>query len=239
MVRNSLVRRIAISSILSSLVAIIAITFVFYQISVSLIRQEILREQLPAKVELIVKNIHSEIDPFIQLSRSMALSRHTINWMKSNHDPAFWDDYREEVNSIKKEFSLYSTFLATFTKGIYIYNGEDLGPLQFNGRDAWLNETIESSDTYVVNTDIDDVTGDLALYINYKVFDDNRKVIGITGAGANISDLITMIGNQKFGDTGHFICAADDGTVQLHANPKLMGTSINQNRLILRGHCWC
>lgn len=222
MVRNSLVRRIAISSILSSLVAIIAITFVFYQISVSLIRQEILREQLPAKVELIAKNIHSEIDPFIQLSRSMALSRHTINWMKSNHDPAFWDDYREEVNSIKKEFSLYSTFLATFTKGIYIYNGEDLGPLQFNGRDAWLNETIESSDTYVVNTDIDDVTGDLALYINYKVFDDNRKVIGITGAGANISDLITMIGNQKFGDTGHFICAADDGTVQLHANPKLI-----------------
>lgn len=101
MVRNSLVRRIAISSILSSLVAIIAITFVFYQISVSLIRQEILREQLPAKVELIAKNIHSEIDPFIQLSRSMALSRHTINWMKSNHDPAFWDDYREEVNSIK------------------------------------------------------------------------------------------------------------------------------------------
>lgn len=220
MVRNSLVRRIAISSILSSLVAIIAITFVFYQISVSLIRQEILREQLPAKVELIAKNIHSEIDPFIQLSRSMALSRHTINWMKSNHDPAFWDDYREEVNSIKKDFSLYSTFLATFTKGIYIYNGDDLGPLQFNGRDAWLNETIESSDTYVVNTDIDDVTGDLALYINYKVFDDNRKLIGITGAGANISDLITMIGNQKFGDTGHFICAADDGTVQLHANPK-------------------
>lgn len=86
MVRNSLVRRIAFSSVLSSLLAIIAITAVFYQISVSLIRQEILREKLPAQVRLVGANIHAEIDPYIQLSRSMARSRYVINWMQNGHD---------------------------------------------------------------------------------------------------------------------------------------------------------
>ena len=220
MVRNSLVRRIAFSSVLSSLLAIIAITAVFYQISVSLIRQEILREKLPAQVRLVGANIHAEIDPYIQLSRSMARSRYVINWMQNGHDEAGWKLYQDDVDTLKKEYGLYSTFLATFTKNIYIYNGRSEGPLQFQGRDAWLNETLQSPERYVVNTDVDDVTNELALYINYKVFDDNGKVIGVAGASANINDLISMISRMNLGGGGSTLCIADDGVVQLHSNAK-------------------
>ena len=215
-VKESIVKRIFLISLASSLVALLIVCSVFYRISSSLIEKEIMSKQLPAQVQVVATNVRSQLDPYIVLSRMIANSQYTKNWMLSGHSDEGWKAYKEDCLSLIKDFNLYSTFLADFVINTYIYKGDSQGPIDFNGRESWLKETIDSSEVFVVNTDFDDVSKELALYINYKMFDNNGQLIGIAGAGANINALMSMIKEQRLGESGSFFCIADDGVIQLH-----------------------
>lgn len=215
-VRESIVKRIFLISLASSFVALLLVCSVFYSISSSLIEREIMSKQLPAQVQVVATNVRSQLDPYIVLSRMIAGSNYTKNWMLNGHSEEGWKAHKEESLTLIKDFNLYSTFLADFIINTYIYKGDSQGPLDFEGRESWLQETIDSPEVFVVNTDFDDVSKELALYINYKMFDSTGKLIGISGAGANINTLMSMIQEQHLGQTGSFLCMSDDGVIQLH-----------------------
>ena len=227
-IEHSLVKRIGLISVAAAVVAFISITAVFYRISAALIEGEIISKQLPAETNIIASNIRANIDPYIALSRSMAQSVYTIDWMQKGEPESGKALFKESSLAIKENNNLFSTFLASFISNVYFFNGDNAGALDINGKDSWMQGIVNSTRDYEVNMDKDRNTGDLALYINYKVKDTKGKVIGITGASAQINSMKDMIKAQKLGKSGYFFCINDSGLIQLHTNQDyILKTNVN------------
>ena len=216
--KQSLVLRIAITIISCVLISLLIITAVFYKTSSEIVESEIIEQQLPAETQLIANNVASAVGPYISRSAAMSQNVYTLDWMKRNEPQAEFPLFAIDHLAIVKEYDLFSIFLASFVSQTYYYKGENHGTLDMNGRDSWLKFTLNSPDTYDVNMDFDRITGNLAMFINYKMYDESGKLIGITGAAAKLNPLLEMLKKQKLGESGYFFCTNDDGLIQLHQN---------------------
>ncbi|MGN0916440.1 MAG: methyl-accepting chemotaxis protein [Succinivibrio sp.] len=215
---NSLVIRLSVILIAAAMLIMISVTAVFYRSSSALVTDEIINKQLPAETALIANNVRSYIEPYINQSKVMATSTYTLDWMRNNEDEDGYPLFKKDRLRIIDELDLFSTFLASFVSNIYYYKGESKGALDINGRDSWLQYTLKCPDVYDVNMDFDRVTGNLALFINYKMFDENGKLIGITGTASKLNNLLEMLKAQKLGKTGYFFSINTQGLIQLHNN---------------------
>ena len=218
--KSSIVKRITIINILAAFVALFAIATVFLNITINSIERDTINSNLPLKAQLVAKNVVTEIEPYITLSKTMAQNQYVVSWMNDGEDDKGLPAFAKEVNNMQKEHNLFSTFLASFVSNTYIFNGQRRGALDLEGGDAWIKRVIASDKDYIVDMDFDRNTKDLALFVDYKMYDDKGNLIGITGASAKINTLKNMINAQTLGDNGQFFCINHDGIIQLHSDEK-------------------
>lgn len=218
--KSSIVKRITIINILAAFVALFAIATVFLNITINSIERDTINSNLPLKTQLVAKNVVTEIEPYITLSKTMAQNQYVVSWMNDGEDDKGLPAFAKEVNNMQKEHNLFSTFLASFVSNTYIFNGQRRGALDLEGGDAWIKRVIASDKDYIVDMDFDRNTKDLALFVDYKMYDDEGNLIGITGASAKINTLKNMINAQTLGDNGQFFCINKDGIIQLHSDEK-------------------
>ncbi len=218
--KSSIVKRITIINILAAFVALFAIATVFLNITINSIERDTINSNLPLKTQLVAKNVVTEIEPYITLSKTMAQNQYVVSWMNDGEDDKGLPAFAKEVNNMQKEHNLFSTFLASFVSNTYIFNGQRRGALDLEGGDAWIKRVIASDKDYIVDMDFDRNTKDLALFVDYKMYDDEGNLIGITGASAKINTLKNMINAQTLGDNGQFFCINHDGIIQLHSDEK-------------------
>ena len=218
--KSSIVKRITIINILAAFVALFAIATVFLNITINSIERDTINSNLPLKTQLVARNVVTEIEPYITLSKTMAQNQYVVSWMNDGEDDKGLPAFAKEVNNMQKEHNLFSTFLASFVSNTYIFNGQRRGALDLEGGDAWIKRVIASDKDYIVDMDFDRNTKDLALFVDYKMYDDEGNLIGITGASAKINTLKNMINAQTLGDNGQFFCINQDGIIQLHSDEK-------------------
>ena len=199
-------------------VSLLVISALFYKNSSSIIEEEIVEKQLPARTNLVANNVSSFIDPYINQSKFMAGSIYTIDWMEKGEPKDGLALFKRDHQKIIKDYDLFSTFLASFVSNQYYFKGDSTGALDMEGKDSWMKAVMATPDDYVVMMDYDRTTGNLAMFIDTKVYDSSGKVIGITGTATKLNDLLSMLKDQKFGETGYFYCIDDDGLIQLHHN---------------------
>ena len=213
----SLVFKLSLSIVCATIVALSLITALFYKNSAYIIENEIIHQQLPARTAVVAKNVSNFMTPFIVQSKMMARSSYTLKFIRMGETDALLADYKD--NQVKQiaDFDLFSTFLVSLNSRYYYASGIRKDPVDINGKDAWMKAIIESPEEYNINMDFDRNTGDLAMFVNYKVTERN-KVIGITGTAAKLNNMLTMIKGQRFGETGEFFCINKDGLIQLHTN---------------------
>lgn len=174
--RQSLVVRLAIIIVVSVLISLLAVITVFYKNSSSIIEKEIVNKQLPSETFLIANNVRSYIEPYINESKVMATSAYTMQWIKNGENKEGYSIFKQDRKNIIKEYDLFSTFLASFVSQTYYFKGDSCGRLDIEGRDSWLKYTLDCKDVYDVNMDFDRVSGELALFINYKMIDEKRRL---------------------------------------------------------------
>ena len=218
--KSSIVKRITIINITAAFVALFAIATVFLNIAINLIERDTINSNLPLKTQLVAKNVVSEIEPYITLSKTMAQNQYVVSWMSAGEDDKGLPAFAKEVTNMQQEHNLFSTFLASFVSNTYIFNGQRRGALDLEGGDAWIKRVIASDKDYIVDMDFDRNTKDLALFVDYKMYDDKGNLIGITGASAKINTLKNMINAQTLGDNGQFFCINKEGIIQLHSDEK-------------------
>lgn len=202
----------------------------FYKSAATIIEDEIIHIQLPARTMVVAKNISSYIEPFIVRSSSMARSSYTIEWMKKGEEQNGLEDYRHEQEKILEDNpELFTTFFASFMSNYYYDKGNLQSKINDDDKNTWMKGALESTKEYAINMDFDRTTGGLALFVNYKMYDEKDNVIGLTGSATKIDPVLDMLNSQKFGKTGRFICIAEDGLIQLHYNKDhILKTNINQ-----------
>ena len=214
--KESMVNRMFAISIVPSMIVILLITAIFYCKSANLVESEIMLKQLPAQLGSVTQTIKGEVQPYITQSKMMAISVYPRKWMADGLKDEGLATYQKSVNRQIKDLNLSSIFFADLVNNQIVINGQKMGPIQKDTRDIWVTSTINNKKDYLLMSDYQSISNVLAVYINYKMYDDNNKLIAIAGAAADVQSLKTMIQEQHLGTTGVYICIDDNGTIQLH-----------------------
>ncbi len=81
---------------------------------------------------------------------------------------------------------------------------------------------IDSGAERLINIDIDGSTGELALFIDYRVEKDGQ-LVGIAGMGLRMTELSELIHNFSFGERGRVLLVRNDGLIQVHPQAEFSG----------------
>ncbi|RJT90470.1 methyl-accepting chemotaxis protein, partial [Arthrobacter frigidicola] len=73
-----------------------------------------------------------------------------------------------------------------------------------------------------INIDIDGATGELALFIDYRV-EKAGKLVGVAGMGLRMTELSKLIHDFSFGEHGKVFLVRNDGLIQVHPDAALSG----------------
>lgn len=213
-----LIASIAVVLVLGFLVT----SFSSYFVSRSSLRLEISQNELPLTSDNIYSEIQHDLLRPIFISSLMASDTFLRDWVLGGEaDPRQISKYLQEIRTRYNTFS--SFFVSEKTRNYYHGAGIVKKVAPDESRDAWYFRVRAMANDYEINIDPDLTNQDaMTIFINYKVFDYNRRFIGATGVGLTVSavsDLIEIYQN-KYHRTIYFM----DGNGDI----KIAGSNFDQ-----------
>jgi len=103
------------------------------------------------------------------------------------------------LTEIQKKYNVFTTFLVSDkTKKYYHPRGLIDVVNKDNNADAWYFRFKEQPEPYEINLDYNaNISDSLIMFINYKVMDYKKEMIGVTGVGVKILNIEDMLGSFK------------------------------------------
>ena len=215
---QSLSTKIGVAIVGCILAVVIILTTMFYKVTYNIIDEDVVNKELSLATKVVSHKIENDIMPIIQESKALANDPQTIAWILRGEDEAGLQDLATLHNQVLKRFDVFAVFLATATTNRYYSAGKLDGVLDPDGKDGWFKVILNSPNDFEVNMDFDRVSGNIALFINYKIYDDNGKVIGITGVGGKLENALDMISTNAVSSKDNFFAINKSGLIQLHKN---------------------
>lgn len=196
-------------------------SLISYLISLTSIRNQIETKQLPLTSDNIYSEVQNDILKPIFISSLMASDTFLRDWIISGeNNPEKIEKYLKEI---KNKYGVFSSFLVSDGTLNYYYSDGILKKVKKNEiRDYWYFRVRNIRDDYEINVDPDMANQDnLTIFINYKVYDYNRKYIGATGVGLKVDSVNKIIKDyqKKYKSNIHFI--DESGEVRLSSNLKI------------------
>lgn len=191
---------------------IILFVIMLLSMSVSIIAcgnviQRVTRDNSKMQSETIAQMVDAEIEnEFIKpvtvsqtISQDLTIRSYISGSTKEDAE-AVKDDMRARLISIGNEFGYQMVFVASEnTRAYYTYNGiSKYLDVENDSHDIWYKDFLESGKKYVINVDTDENNNwDLAVFVNYGIFDDDGNVLGACGAGVGMNDLKELISKYE------------------------------------------
>ena len=168
------------------------VSLVNYKTTFSLVHNQIEKQSLPLALDNIYTDIQKQIiEPYL-ITSMMANDTFVKEWLLSDGNPAKIEKY---LLAIKSEYGLLSAILVhDKTKNYYTQNGflETLHP--DNRDNKWYFRFKDSSNDREINIDTNvKIDKSLIMFMNNKILDENKKLIGITSTGVKIASINRML----------------------------------------------
>ncbi len=175
----------------------IGISSINYMITRASVRAEILQNDLPLTMDNIYSELTSEMMRPLLVSSSMATDHFLKDWVSEGERDV--DKVLKYLNGIKEKYDFFTTFFVSAHTGIYYrYNGihKTISPL--DSHDVWYYDFTARNQEYGIDVDTDEAAGNiLTIFINYKVFDSEGKLLGVTGVGLQVDHVSELIAAYK------------------------------------------
>ena len=165
--------------------------------------QRVTRDNSKMQSETIAQMVDAEIEnEFIKpVTVSQTISqdhtiRECIEGNTKEEAEAATDEMTAHLVSIGNEFGYQMVFVAADkTRAYYTYNGiSKYLDVENDSHDIWYKDFLDSGKTYVINVDTDENNNwDLAVFVNYGIFDDKGNTLGACGVGVDMNDLMDLI----------------------------------------------
>ena len=164
------------------------LSIVNYKTTSTLVYNQIEKQSLPLALDNIYTDIQKQIiEPYL-ITSMMANDTFVKEWLKSDGNPAKIQEY---LLAIKNEYGLLSAILVhDKTKNYYTQNGF-LETLHLQNRDnKWYFRFKNSQNDREINIDTNvKIDKALIMFMNNKILDKNKKLIGITSTGVKIASI--------------------------------------------------
>lgn len=211
---------IALSIILVT--AFVATSLINYMVTRDAVRDELLNSSLPLTGKNIYSEIHSAMMRPILVSSSMANDSFLKEWITGGEkDTGEIVKYLAEIHG-KYNF-LTSFFVSSATDKYYYQKGilKKIGPR--DPHDVWFYAFTRSGSEYHLDVDTNEAEqGKLTIFVNFRVEDDNGRLLGVTGVGVNMDKAISMLASAQKQYHRNVYLVDQDGLIMVHPNKKLI-----------------
>jgi diguanylate cyclase (GGDEF)-like protein len=177
-----------IVAIVVSLLVLLSLllSFVNYNTTVKLAQKQIRQYSLTLSLDSIYADIQKQIIKSYIISSNMANNTFIKNWILTGEKNT--QNIVKYLTAIKKRYNLYNTFLVSEkTKKYYTSDGL-LYKLYENKKDGkWYFKFRQSKNIAQLTIDYNKnlKKQSAMLFVDYKIFDDNNKLLGVTGTIRN------------------------------------------------------
>nr|WP_060478341.1 methyl-accepting chemotaxis protein [Pseudomonas monteilii] len=213
-----------IASMGAALLASILVVVIIFTLALNRLTERYLVDTaLPASIEAIRNDIEHMLGKPLVAAADIAGNTLLRDWLAGGEDPAQAPGFIEYLQASRQRNQAFTTmFAATATGHYYSEKGLDRTLSRSNPKDSWFYGYIDSGAERLVNIDIDGATGELALFIDYRVEKDGQ-LVGVAGMGLRMSELSRLIHDFSFGQHGKVFLVRNDGLIQVHPDNALSG----------------
>lgn len=213
-----------IASMGAALLASILVVVIIFTLALNRLTERYLVDTaLPASIEAIRNDIEHMLGKPLVAAADIAGNTLLRDWLAGGENPAQAPGFIEYLEASRQRNQAFTTmFAATATGHYYSEKGLDRTLSRSNPKDSWFYGSIDSGAERLVNIDIDGATGELALFIDYRVEKDGQ-LVGVAGMGLRMSELSRLIHDFSFGQHGKVFLVRNDGLIQVHPDNALSG----------------
>ena len=213
-----------IASMGAALVASILIVVAIYTVAVNRLTERYLVETaLPASIEAMRNDIERMLGRPLTAAADIANNTLLRDWLAAGEDSAQAGQFVEYLEAVRAHNQAFTAlFAATDSNHYYNEKGLNRTLSRSNPADSWFFGFIDSGNPRLLNIDINGSTGDLALFIDYRV-EKAGKLVGIAGLGLRMTELSELIHNFSFGERGRVFLVRGDGLIQVHPQQEFSG----------------
>lgn len=221
--RKSIQWQMIISMGAALLASILVVVIIFTVALNRLTERYLVDTALPASIEAIRNDIERMLGQPMTAAADIAGNTLLRDWLAAGEDPAQAPQFLEYLTAAKQRNHAFTTlFAATETGHYYNENGLDRTLSRSNPKDNWFYGYVDSGAERLINIDIDGATGELALFIDYRV-EKEGKLVGVAGMGLRMTELSSLIHDFSFGEHGKVFLVRNDGLIQVHPDSAFSG----------------
>jgi diguanylate cyclase (GGDEF)-like protein len=187
-----------------------------YEVTRTAVREELIHSSLPLTGKNIYSEIHSAMMRPILVSSSMANDTFLQDWVSGGEqDPGEIIKYLEEL---RVKYGFLSTFFVSAKSDKYYYQKgilKRIGPR--DPHDVWYYAFLASGKEYDLDVDTNQAEDNkLTIFVNFRVEDDNGKLLGVTGVGVNMDNAVALLDQAQQSYHRNVYLVDQDGLVQVH-----------------------
>nr|MBF0684787.1 HAMP domain-containing protein [Pseudomonas sp.] len=162
----------------------------------------------------------------LALSRRLANSEVTRQWLADEDNPVHHKLFFRETESLRRELRDRAYFIAIAGSGNYYFNAQDetfsaeprYTLRQDDIADSWFYATLQDSSPYNINVNPDPKLGVTRVWINVQIRDGERA-LGISGASLDLTEFLnSLTAGVQPGVVPMIVDAA--GAIQAHVDPR-------------------
>jgi diguanylate cyclase (GGDEF)-like protein len=215
------------AKLLSALSLILLATFVVtslvnYRVTRDAVREELLNSALPLTGKNIYSEIHSDLMRPILVSSSMATDTFLKDWvLNGEKDPEKLTKYLKEIQT---NYNFLTAFFVSAISDYYYYQEgilKKVGPR--DSHDVWFYSFLQTRKKYELDVDTNESENHkLTIFMNFRIEDDNGKLLGVTGVGVNMDHAAALLADAQKRYNRNVYLVDQDGLVQVHSDVSLI-----------------
>ena len=185
--------------IIAGLLLFVSITgsIINYMKNVHDTQEQLQNTSLPLSVDNIYTEIQQRMIEPLLVSSLMSNDSFLRDWIIEGENDI--NDVMRYLTEIQQKYDISTTFLVSEkTKNYYHPRGLIDVVNKDNSADAWYFHFKDQPEPYEINLDHNANLGDfLVMFINYKVMDYSKQMIGVTGVGVKLLNIEEMLTSFK------------------------------------------
>lgn len=201
-------------------IGFIVISIIGYKSNIGIYEEEV--EHIST---LAANSVYYQIDKILSEPINVSLTMANDSLLKTllaeeeenMADEGYADSLKDYLNAYKNKYNYDSVFLvSTATGRYYHFKGIDRVLTPDNPENVWYYDFLDSPDEYSMNIDNDEARDNLiTVFVNCKIYDENRNVMGIVGAGLTVNSLQALLREYDEEYDMRALLVDSDGILQL------------------------
>jgi methyl-accepting chemotaxis protein len=221
--RRSIQWQLILSMGTALLVSILIVVGIYTLVVNRLTQSYLVEKALPSSIEAMRNDIERILVQPLTAAKDIASNSMVREWLAGGEDSARTNSFVSYLEGIRAEHKAFTAVIAgSASSHYYTEKGLDRTLSRSSPADAWFYTFLDSNQPRTLNIDKDTSTGELALFIDFKV-SQSGKVVGVAGLGLSMRELSELIQNFSFGERGKVYLVRSDGLIQVHPEAEFSG----------------